>query len=485
MSRATEVSRPVALALAALVTLSALAVPVAAALNYDAGAAPQGYITSDVTVSSHQVGWDALQYEGDSGDIETLPATVNETGTDNPYSYAPTGLNFSDARAFPHSKDDISAVGDTGEWSTTTGISVSDVETAPGVDAVEFATNGSFTTNDQATATFDNFSVTSDVSKRFLQVGLTVDTLDTDAVLEVRAVDADGDYVNASIDTARSSGEDFIANSTGEGFVYQRQVGKMTVRGNGDGSMGEIQKVEIVAMDADSNVDVMLLNVEKMSKYDFGEERVDTDGDDELETETIHESKTAGDIAVHDLSTLGDTFDDATINDLTFSADFRLADLPEDDSDVEFSAAESYPAFEHTLEAHYRIQLPDAYDLTYSNAVLRDKVSVPSGRYETVEYAEGVGDTSFADVSSWSSVKSSYSSEGANVTVDDTIQPGQEIALHYVYPVTADEKAALQATGAVGGPIGGAGGLGDLPVIGGVVAALGGLWAWVTGRLPI
>jgi hypothetical protein len=485
--------------IASMVLMSAIApVAMAAQVNHEAGAAPQGEIATDVTVSSHDRStMSPLEYEDDSGDLTTLPASLNTsddvddlgTGYVNAYSFTPTDIQFEDAGAFPHANESKSAVDNESAW-TTIGAnsgkaSVSDVTTAPGVEAVEIATDGSMGSGDVAGAEYTDFSVTSDVDKRYLQLGLTVDTLDSDAVVEVRANDSDGDYVEAEINASRSSGEDYITNATGDGIVYQRQVGSMTVEGNGDGSMQEIQEIEVRVLDADANVDIMALNVERLSKWTLATERADTDDDDEFETNTIYEHKTGGDIATHGLSTMGSVFDSATINDLTYPVNFAVSDLPDEDVNATYSAADSYPAFDSMFEAYYRIQLPDAYDLSYANAELQDTVSVPSGRYETVEYAEGVSDTDFEDISSWTSVSDQYSSEGADVTLDSTIQPGQEIALHYEYPVTDDEKSALEATGMVGGPMGsGSGGPADWPVIGGVIAGLGSLWAWVTGKLP-
>jgi len=488
-----------AILLALLVVASSAALPVAAAgmLNHSASAAPQAEIATDVTVASHdRASMSPLEYEDDSDEVAELPAALNTstdpddlgTGTVNPYSFTPTSVEFGDATASPVGKDDVSAVKNESKWSTIGAnsgkASVADVETAPGVEAVEIGTDGSMTSGDVAGAEFTNVSVTSDAEKRFLQLGLTVDTLDSGAAVEVRAVDSDGDVVTAEVNTSRSSGEDFIGNATGDGYIYQRQIGQMSVTGSGDGTMQEIQEIEVRVLDADGNVDIMALNVEKTSKWTLGEEYVNTDtDDDDLETNTITEHKTAGSISVRGLDTMGSTFDDAVIHDLTYPVTFGVADLPESDMQVNFTEADSYPAFGSKLEVYYRLQLPDAYDLSYANAELQDTVAVPSGRYETVEYSEGVSDTEFDSISSWSSVKGSYSSEGAEVSLDSTIQPGQQIALHYVYPVTDDERDALESSGVAGGPIGGSGGAADLPVIGGVIAGLGAIWARIKGLI--
>jgi hypothetical protein len=111
--------RGLALLAATVVLLGAVATPVASAIAYDASAAPQGAIETDVTIASHdRADMTALQYEDDGGDVQTLPAKLNEStdvddlgdGTVNTFSYTPTDVEFSDASAFPINKDDVSAV---------------------------------------------------------------------------------------------------------------------------------------------------------------------------------------------------------------------------------------------------------------------------------------------------------------------------------------------------------------------------------------
>jgi hypothetical protein len=494
-------NRGFAALIATLVLLSAVApVAMAAQVNHEAGAAPQGHISTDVTVAVHdRANMSALEYENNNGEIEELPATLNDsddvddlgTGHVNPYAMTATDIEFEDAGEFPRKSEDDNAASalDASEWTTDTSgtagsAAVSDVTTAPSVEAVELSTS-SQTSGDVATFTYSNFSITSDVEKRYLQMAADVDTLDSGAHVEMWAVDSDGDYVaiTAANASANEDSATVLANGTGEGDVLQEQVGQLSVQGSGDGTMGEITKLTVRVEDADATLQFAMLNGEKTGEYTFGEKYVDTDDEDDLETETLTEPH--GEFYINDMGSMGQAFDQATIHGLTMPVEFRLADLPDEDVNASYTQASSYPAFQWMFESYYRIQLPSAYDLSYANAVLEDTVSVPSGRYETVEYAEGVGDTDFSDIDSWTSVSDQYSSEGNDVELDNTIQPGQEIAIHYQYPVTDDEKASLEATGMVGGPMGaGSGGPADWPVIGGVIAGLGSLWAWVTGRLP-
>ncbi|MFD1634622.1 hypothetical protein ACOZ4L_02690 [Haloplanus ruber] len=498
----SRLSRGVLAALvASLVLMSAVAPALAASdFNENASSAQNPYIATDVTVSGYdRAEMQPGQYENDSGGISTLPATMNQsedvddlgTGHVNIYKFKATDIEFSDAGAFPHDTEGVSAVDNETEWATDVSdsagsMTVSDAETAPNVEAVEVSTSAQ-TSGDTAVATFDNFSVTSDAEKRYLQAFADVPTLDSGAEVQLRAVDSDGDYVEARINSsATPSNEDVIGSGTGEGYVYQRQIGSMSVMGSGDGRISEIQSIEVHVVDGDATVRFSGLNAEKTGMYSLGDERVDTDDEDDFETETIHEVSTPGDVMIYDLGTMGTTFDSAVIHGLTFPAEFRASDLEQDDSmvNVTFGEASSYPSFEWMLDANYRLELPSAYDLSYANAELKQDVSVPGSRYETVEYSEGVSDTDFDDIDSWTGAAGSFDAEGDTVTLDDTIQPGQSIAIHEVVLVTADEKSALQNVGGAGQfASGGDGGLWDmiLSPFGAIAAALGGLLARARG----
>lgn len=432
----------VLIAFAVIGSASGAAVAANSAYNYDSDSAHNPAIEADTTIEHYSMGWDGLQYEDDSGELATLPAELNDS-VDNPYEFTATDLNFSDAGEFPHEKEDVSAL-TASEWSGTA--TATDVETAPSVDAVDLDFAGS----DEMT--FSNFSITSDEQKRYLTLFADVETLNSGAVVEVRVVDEDGDYYVAKMDpTADPSADDVIANSTGEGFVFQAQLGSMTLQTAGDGTFNNIQKVSVNETGGSAaTVEISALNVDKTSPYTLGTKLKDTDDDDELENVDIKEVTSAGSIALKDLGTMGSTFDAAEIKGLTVPVKYTAEKLPDEDADVSFADAGNYPSFDTLVTGEWRMSLPDAYDLSHSDAELVDTQALPSQRYVAMEYAEGVGDTDFSDIDSWSSVTSSYDAEDTNVTIDQTIQPGQEIAISFEYLVTNDEADSLQATGASG-----------------------------------
>jgi hypothetical protein len=83
-------------------------------------------------------------------------------------------------------------------------------------------------------------------------------------------------------------------------------------------------------------------------------------------------------------------------------------------------------------------------------------------------------------------VLGSVSSQGDTVTLDDTIQPGQEIAFHTTVLVTDDEKSELQQLGGAGQfAASGDGGLLSmlLSPLGALAAAGGALLARIRGLI--
>jgi hypothetical protein len=462
-------------------------------LNHDASTVHNPDIPVTVSKDVHHIGdWSATQYENNNGAVKTLNATLNESKA-NPVALVATDINASDFGEFPRKNEDDNTASalDASEWSTdTSGIgttgatfSVQDSTTAPNVDAVRVNTS-SLSSGDTGVATYDNFSITSDESKRYAQFGVDVDTLDSGTTAEVRVVDEDGDYKEFVIDSANSTDSaDVIANSTGEGFVTQQQLGGITTEGSGDGTFDNIQSVEVRDLDAS----FALINAEKMGQYSFGEQAYDGDGDGEKdETRTLYEP--SGQVWITGYDSLESSFSGADVHNTQQTLQFKASNLStEMDAQVEFSAAGDYPDFELIADVYYRLELPSAYDLSYQNAELTDSVDLPSGRYQSVEVAEGVGDTEFENISSWSSVKSKYDSQGSNVTMDSTIQPGQQIAIHYAYPVTADEQGNMASQGGVPGQFeqgDGGGFLSGIPILGSIASIVGAIFGgkWLMDR---
>lgn len=485
-----------ALVLAALTILSVAVAPVLAAntgpgaINEDADAAHNPYLEADVTKATHEMGWGPMAYEDDQGDKTTLPAELNSS-VENPYSLTYSDIETDAYGEFPvntQTEDVDSALNATG-WTTdgsgTAGsVSVADATTAPDVEAVQVSTSGQ-TSSDTAKATFDGFKVTSDAEKRYVQIVADVSTLDSGADVFIRFKDTDGDYVEAEIDPDDdSSTGNTMANTTGDGFVFQQQVGELTVSGTGDGTMQNINATTVVVNDANAQIEIAALNVERTSPWTLGKERVDSDGDGDLETETIRQVNASGDVSITSLDSMGTVFDSATIHDLTVPVKAYSSMMPEEEDyerwNVTYEEADDYPNFAFMVDDNRRLALPTAYDLSYANVQLKDTVPVPDGRYQVAEYATGVGETNFSDVT-WTDAKSSYSPQDSNVTLATGLSAGTEYALHYEYVVTQDEYDAMTTATGGGAPMGDSGGgIGSIPIIGGIILTILG-WLGLRG----
>ncbi|WP_050037915.1 MULTISPECIES: hypothetical protein [unclassified Haloarcula] len=453
--------------------------------------------SGEVTIQSYNVSWDPIQYENNNGELVAHPSHVNES-VDNPYSFVATDIEVADYGVFPRKSaesDNSASALDASEWSTTvsdttnTALSASDVETAPGVDAVNIATGGSMGAGDTATATYSNFSVTSDEKKRYLQVAMDVNQLDTAATVDVRVVDENGDYYVAEVNASRSSGEDLIGSAQGEGYVFQRQLGDMELVAAGDGTFDNIEKTEIVIADADADVSVAAVNVQKMSTWDLGTQLEDTDGDSELEESDILEISSPGAVSITSLDSMGQTFQKGTIHDLTIDFASNRSDRDADEIVTEFNQTNQRPGYYGTATIYMPTGLPSAYELSYADVKTTQTQAFLADRYIEVSYAEGVGDTAPKNISSWTDITSSFSSQGANVTVDDTLQPGQTNYVVLNLQLQENEfkntkNAFATAGAAVMGPGGSGGGLGSIPLVGGALATLGSLWAYVKGLVP-
>jgi len=306
----------------------------------------------------------------------------------------------------------------------------------------------------------------------------------TDAPVTLTIHDAtDGD--TATVDLYNSSADtddvDVGANETGEGNAMQVQLGKLDASG-GDGQIDEIGSIEVEA-GGNADVDMSAINLDKTSKYDLGTRNVEED--DELETETIHEAD--GEISVDSVDSLGTTFDDATIHGLSFGAHFEASELSGDDASVSSQSGDDagYPNWDQKTTINYRLELPDAYDLSYSGAELKAEQKHTEPHYVSVQYAEGTDDTEFSEIddSDWTDITDDFSSEDETVTIDDTVEPGTSMVLQYENLWTSSEYQTVTSgeDGDAGGGAGILGGSGDsivdmifgLP--GAIVAAVAGL----------
>lgn len=435
-------------------------------VNEDADAAPDLLWSGNVTKATHDMGeWgtdpEGLKtYEDNNGDTAVINGEVNESG-DTPYSYIVTDVAADDFDEFPHSKEDTSAL-NASEWSkdmtgSTGSASVSDVETAQGVEAVQFDVNGQ-TSGDNATFTFNNFSLTSDINKRVFSIAADVSTLESSAHILIRAYDTDGDSIDYIINSGNANNKDILANSTGEGWLEQSKIGDRTVTTRGDGTMAEIQKIQVTVLDANATFSLSLLNLDKTGKYQFGNYLNDTDGDGNLETDTVTRTTDPGRIHITDPETLGSAFDNAKIRDLRVPIDKTLEHADAVQLNVSEAPDYQYP---YKMDLRVKLHLESAYDLSWETEDVNETVPLPSSRYGSVSKATNVGeDTALENISYSTDITGSYSSQGASVTVFSGLSEGTHVAVEYdtVLLTDSDQQAIVPMADTGDGAGGGGGG---------------------------
>ena len=456
--------------MAGLVAMSAPAAAAAPALNFQSDTTPNPTISEDeLVVHEHDLGdmSSPLEYYDDAGEIATLPATVNDSQT------TPVGVRFDqiDTEAydlFPRidGEDGNAATWTkTGNWSTSSGssssMSVSDAS-ADGVEKVGLS--ASVAAGETATATFGaNVSISEDPNKRVLMFVGNVDTLADDSTVEIRAVDGDGDYRAAEVNaSAVASDDDVIANDTGNGFVFQQRLSDLPLAGSGDGTLDSIQQVDIVAADGNADVTVAGLDLDKKGTFDLAEIERDTDDDGEMEATTPTDYYEGGVANLTGLSTFGDTFDDAVINDLrVYDVQYRFADLTDsDEHSVNFSSADDY-SYPQKLELFADLEVPTAIDISHGSLSLEFDQGIPTERYVTFRVAEGVDSAeAFGNVSdsAYTDETSALSGQDTTATLVDSASGDTTYRVHLVVLLQSEEVDDMQSSGAGMGPTGSSGG---------------------------
>ncbi|MFB6134881.1 MAG: hypothetical protein ABEJ55_07825 [Halanaeroarchaeum sp.] len=421
------------------------------------------YQEDDLTVLTHdraEMGF--LEWENDTGDIVPLDAHVNGTDQGEVVSYLASEVEDPEFAEYPRQdaeENNSASALDASEWSVggtnSTKISVTDAtgSTAPSVQAIQIATDGTMASGDDAYASYSNQSITDDPQKRYVQVIADVNTLDAGgAELQIR--DGTGDYATAQLNTTQdATAMDVIANTTANGVIFQAQVGKLPLVSGGDGTLDAIEELRFVATDTDVDMTLTAVNVEKKSMWDFGTTMVldtSTDDTDDYTTNTINQNPDGDRMQLTGLDTLGSWSSDSVIHNLVYlDVRYRMQDKPEATS-IEFRSADNYPSYPTILDVSYTREIPTGYDLSHGDIDLVTEQSFLSERYTQLRYAEAIGDTDPADVSSWTDLSSSLGDTNTTITVDSTIQPGATNSVQFETKLVEDQKDALEYSAAGG-----------------------------------
>jgi hypothetical protein len=431
---------------------------------------PETYLYEDhITVSTHdRADMAPLEYENNDGEITEIPAMVNGTTGGERVELRADKIQESDFNQFPRKdveqgNNSASAL-DASEWTASGGGSVTQADgtTAAGVQAITLSSSGT------GTVSYTNLSETSDPNRRVLQLIGNVGELPAGTEVEIRLEDGDGTYKSAFINSSKdSTADDVMATSTGNGYVFQEKLGDLSATG-GDGTFNGITNVSVI-FSGDGSVTFTAINAERMSEWTLGTTRVDN-GDDGYKDETVTEITSAGPVQLTELESMGETFADSTINDLTYlEIHYRLQDSPEDVT-AEFPEAESYPSYPNFLDLTARFAVPTAYELDHGDTLeLRAEQSFLSDRYTRLRYAEAVGDTSAENVSSsaWVDATGSLGERNTTVVLDATVQPGTTYVVEQRALLQESQKNALEQAVAAGGggfwASGSSGGSGEAP----------------------
>ncbi len=437
----------------------------------------------------------ALEYVDNDGETQSFteefgaviaPAPDDEDETHNPVGFNAASISTDEYTAFPRDEtytpdgedeeEDVRAV-DSTHWSTDEGdtsgsITVEDADD----DALSISTSDQ-ASGDVASATFSDFEIDSGEARKTLQLVLDVDTLESDAIVDVEVVDSNGESVTASIDADADSSEDAtIATEQGSGIVYQQEIGGL----DGGTDLDTLEELVVSVEEANAELTIHGINLELDSEWSFGTRETYDEEDEEVVEETLVEP--AGMSWITNLSSLTEQFGDATIHDLSYKVEVTAEDAPASNWDLEVSDVERS---ESELNYHLvgGLELPGGlYDVEVVEAgALVDEVRHPDDVYQSVEYAHDVDEfptVDDVDDVDWTD-GTSVLEEGEmdeEVELSTTVAAGEKIGLNYDLQETKDIVNQM---------IGSAGGGGAAPASGGgfMDSLLGWVTAGVTGIL--
>ena len=474
--------------------VTAAAGPVAAqeaALNYETDMTPDPRVRGAVTVDEVGPDMGMLEFVNDADETEDLAdyggmlaADDDDSAAYNPVQFdagaggfaADTFGAFPRGEMFDESGDGnedtaVSAL-DSTHWSTdeanTAGtISVADSESAGGVPGLQVSTS-SQGSGDTAVATLDSqyVTVTDSIDQRVIQLGVDVTTLESSAVVDIILRDSNGNTVTVSIDDAMTLDDnDIVADSTGSAFVYQQQIGDV----NPD-TLNDIDELEVQVSEGNADVTFFWMDVERAERLKLGtEEYENSDGD--YVTQSVYEPQ--GAYSVQDLGGLDAAFDGATLYSVQYDVQVRVSEAPSSWVDFQFEEAGRYDR-DLRFQAVQNIDLPTAFDLSWSLDDFVVDQSHPSSRYLTVEVAteseaQTLEDTGDDSSTSWTGRTSRFDGKiGDTVELSGAPSASDVEAVHYDVLVDESERQEMTTEGsggAGGGPAGGGGNGGILDFV--------------------
>ncbi|QHS17200.1 twin-arginine translocation signal domain-containing protein [haloarchaeon 3A1-DGR] len=489
-------------AAAAASVVGAGTVSAQAALNFESGLVQAPYLEGTVTVETVHVGgttrdgeddidsMGVLDYIADDGSLASLKdaGTViapreDESTPHNPVTLRADRIDAEDFRSFPRgetydedgdgdAETDVSAL-DATHWTTDASGSTGTIDVTDADDALSVVVSGQ-ASGDVATATFTDFSIGDGEQRKYLQLVANVNSLPSGTSATLSVIDEDGDAKAFDIDpSADPDANTTIATATGSGQVFQVQLGEISTSGSGDGTFANIEKVELSVSDADLDVELHALNLDRETQWSFGTNEY-TNSDDELETQTLHEPN--GEFSIVGIDDVSVPLAEATLRNVTSDVRVEASEIPADDVNSEFSDASDYGGYSDLHETIFGFDLPSAYEISWAISSMMDEIRFHSGdRYLSAEFATGLDEVpTVEDVEDidWTDRRSTYAdgSKGDEVSVSSTVSASEIAAVHFEVLLESGEKGSIESV-PMGGPTGREGG-GLLSTIMGPVGAL-------------
>lgn len=476
-----------------------LGAAISSELDFASGYVPNPRIEDELTIREHDRGEmdSPLEYYDDSDELVSLADDGGEirsrddddVDNDEPWNPLTSRADRIYAETYwatprdvteedeDGDEEDVTAL-DEEQWTvddtgTAGTITVTDDSSEAGGPGVMIDVDG--TSDDTAIAEFshEDWEITSGVGRRILQTVYNVDSVDAGTTVEIGVEDSAGNSTSAE-----------IAEETGNGQVFQEQVGDM----DGGEDLEDISKITVEVNDGSVDLHLVALGADTSTRWDFGT-REYTDGDDDLDTETVREP--SGEFSITQLGTMGDEFANATIVDLEVAVAIRAEGLPSDNVDYRFEDSPEYPEPQR-FQAVVNFDLPAAFDLVYDDPELHDVGLFHSSRYLTVEFVTGeddqvdLDDVDDDEVSGWVDVTDDYG-DGEDVELTTSGIFEDEVTAVYFDLNVRDSEADDMQDAAAPGPIDDERGgfLGFLFSVPGMLAsAVGGfgLWTWLRRR---
>lgn len=412
------------------------------------------YVADDESVTSLVEDGFVIAREPDDDDLPHNPVRLSAANIDSTdYSAFPRGTTYDHDNDSATDEEDVEWH-DPSHWALTNAtngsISLEEVDR----DGMRVVTSA-VASGETVSATFDlstvgssDSTITSGMSRKFLQNVVDVDSLPSGVVVEFAIQDSAGTEVTATYDPAGdTSTEGVLLAATGPSQVVEARVGELESEQAVE--LGDIQVLEIRVKETDADFTLHGLNLERSTAWEFGtQEYQTTDSDGNTVVETQEVSEPSGTFGITSLNTLEDTpFSTAALNSVEYDVEAKASELPE--SRVWARITDTPDTYDRPkqLEEVLEYETPSAYELDVILDTLNDTVLLPGSRYQEASIAKGIEDidewSDIEDSISWTDRLTTYedASIGDDVELSATVSANDRNAVRLIKVLGEDEAA--------------------------------------------